>query len=181
MDGRVITWNLSVAGGACFPRFPPGAVYGSGCMSKWTEGVLALVVVLAFGLAMQVFAGDSPGGSQPNTPGAPSGGGDSAELDPAAVARGQEVVESVGCLLCHNVDGSRTSAPTFKGLYGSQRPLETGEFVTADDAYLRTSILDPASQVVQGYPANLMPDNFGDTLTAEQIDDIIAYIKSLSS
>ena len=138
--------------------------------------MLALVVVLAFGLAMQLFAGDTPGpgggdgGPGPVTPEAP---------DPEAAARGQAVMDTAGCLLCHSADGTPASAPTFKGLAGSQRPLESGEFVTADDAYLRNSIVDPASQIVQGY-SNLMPDTFGDTLTPEQIDDVIAYIKSLS-
>ncbi|HEX6946756.1 MAG TPA: cytochrome c [Acidimicrobiia bacterium] len=147
-------------------------------MSRWTEGVLALIVVLAFGLAMQLFTGDTPG---------PGGGNDNPEPttptvppDPEAAARGQAVMETAGCLLCHTVDGSRGSAPTFKGLAGASRPLETGEFVTADDAYILNSIIDPSSQIVQGY-GNLMPPNFEETLTPDQINDIIAYIKSLSS
>ena len=93
--------------------------------------------------------------------------------------QGVAVMDSAGCLLCHTVDGVPGSAPTFKGLAGSQRPLESGEFVTADDAYLLNSILDPSSQIVQGY-SNLMPETFGDTLTEDQINDVIAYIKSLS-
>lgn len=159
------------------PSFLPGAVYGSTPMSRWTEGVLALVVVLAFGLAMQLFVGDSPG--------AGDGGGGPGTVtpeppDPEAAARGQAVMETAGCFLCHSVDGTPSSAPTFKGLAGSSRPLEGGEFVTADNAYLANSIIDPGSQVVLGY-ANLMPDGFGDTLTPEQIDDIVAYINSLAS
>lgn len=146
-------------------------------MSRWTEGVLALVIVLAFGLAMQLFVGDTPGTGDGN-------GGPGTETpqppDPEAAARGQAVMDTAGCLLCHTVDGSTGSAPTFKGLAGSSRPLEGGEFVTADDAYLTNSIIDPASQIVQGYP-NLMPPDFAETLTQEQIDDIVAYIKSLAS
>lgn len=144
-------------------------------MSKWTEGVLALVIVLGFGLAMQLFVGDTPG---PGT--TVPGTEDPTEPDPAAAARGQAVMDSVGCFLCHTVDGTQGSGPTFKGLAGASRPLESGEFVTADDAYLINSIIDPGSQIVQGFP-NLMPADFEETLTAEQIDDIIAYIKSLAS
>lgn len=146
-------------------------------MSRWTEGVLALGIVLAFGLAMQLFVGDAPGTGNPGTG---PGTEDPTPSDPEAAARGEAVMASVGCTLCHTVDGSQGSAPTFKGLFGASRPLESGEFVTADENYLRNSIIDPGSQIVQGY-SNLMPPDFEETLTAEQIDDIIAYIKSLAS
>lgn len=157
------------------PSFLPRRVYGSTPMSRWTEGVLALVIVLAFGLAMQLFVGDSPGTDDPDP-----GTGTTTPSDPEAAARGQVAMDTAGCLLCHTVDGTQGSAPTFKGLAGSSRPLESGEFVTADDAYLLNSIIDPGSQIVQGY-ADLMPPDFESSLTAEQIDDIIAYIKSLAS
>jgi len=146
-------------------------------MSRWTEGALALVVVLAFGLAMQLFVGDAPdagGGDNDPTP------TNTIPDDPEAASRGEQMVEFAGCLSCHSVDGTPGQGPTFKGLAGSSRPLETGEFVTADDAYLLNSIIDPGAQVVQGY-SNLMPQNFGDELTSEQIDDIVAYLKTLAS
>lgn len=146
-------------------------------MSRWTEGVLALGIVLAFGLAMQLFVGDNPGTPSPD-PG--PGTENPTPSDPEAAARGEAVMASVGCTLCHTVDGSQGSAPTFKGLAGASRPLESGEFVTADDSYLTNSIIDPGSQIVQGY-SNLMPPDFGETLTPDQINDVIAYIKSLAS
>ena len=40
-----------------------------------------------------------------------------------------------------------------KGLYGSDRALADGSSVNADDNYIRTSVLEPAKHVVQGYPA----------------------------
>lgn len=142
-------------------------------MTKWTEGVLALVVVLTFGLGMQLFVGDGPVGGPSPTTTAPE------VVDPEAVARGEAAVNSAGCLLCHSMDGTASTGPTFKGLAGASRPLESGEFVTADDAYLINSIIDPSSQIVEGFP-DLMPKGFADTLTPQQIDDIVEYIKSLS-
>jgi cytochrome c oxidase subunit 2 len=50
----------------------------------------------------------------------------------------------------------------------------------ADEAYLRNSILNPNAKVVQGYPANVMPQDYGERLTEEQINGLIEYIKSLS-
>jgi cytochrome c oxidase subunit II len=142
-------------------------------MTKWTEGVLAVVIVLAFGLSMQLFVGDAPSTGGPTTT------QPDAEPDPAAAERGETVANSVGCLLCHTVDGTDGTGPTFKGLFGASRPLEGGGFVTADDAYLVNSIVDPGSQVVEGF-ANVMPPDFGDTLSDEQISDLVEFIKSLS-
>jgi hypothetical protein len=48
----------------------------------------------------------------------------------------------------------------------------------ADDAYIRNSILNPGDQVVQGF-ANVMPGTFGEQLSAEEIDAIVEFIRSL--
>ena len=48
-----------------------------------------------------------------------------------------------------------------------------------DDAYLRQSIIDPRSQVVQNY-ANIMPTTYS-SLSKADVDDLIAYLRELSS
>ena len=60
---------------------------------------------------------------------------------------------------------------------GSQVQLEDGTTVTADETYLRESILQPAAKIVKGYP-NVMP-SFQGRVTDEQLIALIAYIKSL--
>ena len=45
--------------------------------------------------------------------------------------------------------------------------------------YLYNSIVDPASQIVAGYPP-AMPQNFGEQLSEQQINDVIEFIVSLS-
>jgi len=95
------------------------------------------------------------------------------------IVRGLGLAKSQGCAACHSTDGSTLVGPTWKGLYGSQVTLTDGTTVTADDAYLRESILDPNAKIVKGFAPNLMPPTFGKTLTADQINDLIAYIKSL--
>ncbi len=141
-------------------------------MRRWTEGVLALAVVIAFGLGMSLYAGERSPGEGPDT-------SSPVEADPAAADRGETVANSFGCLVCHTVDGSSGTGPTFKGLAGSDRPLTTGGFVTADDDYLYNSIVDPGSQIVSGFD-NVMPAEFDAMLTEAEIDDLIAFIKSLS-
>ena len=56
--------------------------------------------------------------------------------------------------------------------------LVSGGPVKADEAYLKESITNPNAKVAKGFGPNVMPATFG-SLKPEQIDQIIAYIKSL--
>ncbi len=91
--------------------------------------------------------------------------------------KGAAVADATGCMGCHSVDGSESVGPTWLGLFGSEVQLEDGSTVTADEAYVRDSILDPESQIVAGYP-KLMPPAYS-TLEEGDIEALIAYIKSL--
>jgi cytochrome c oxidase subunit 2 len=51
--------------------------------------------------------------------------------------------------------------------------------VTADEAYIRQMILDPASQAVKGYPKGLMQSYKG-KITDTDLAKIIEYLKSLN-
>ncbi|MFQ5858916.1 MAG: c-type cytochrome [Anaerolineae bacterium] len=93
---------------------------------------------------------------------------------------GQALFQQLGCIACHSTTGEPLVGPTLKGLFGSERTLTSGGPVTADEVYLRESILDPNAKVVQGFPP-AMPPNFGDRLSAEDLDAIVVYIKSLSA
>jgi mono/diheme cytochrome c family protein len=63
---------------------------------------------------------------------------------------------SLGCQGCHSLDGSPSSGPTFKGLFGSDRKLADGTTVKADDQYLLDAILDPDRQIVDGFQPGVM-------------------------
>lgn len=94
-------------------------------------------------------------------------------------AIGQELHASQGCVACHNVSGDAGGVgPTWKGLFGSQQALTDGTTVLADEEYLRTSILAPQQQLVAGYPP-VMPGNYADVLSDQQVQAIIEYIKTL--
>ena len=96
------------------------------------------------------------------------------------LGRGQQLVAQNGCTSCHSIDGSSTGiAPTWKGLYQSQVKLNNGTTVTADEAYLTESIVNPSAKIVNGFQDNVMPKTFGTTLTQSQISDIVTYIESL--
>ncbi|MBM4425067.1 MAG: cytochrome c oxidase subunit II [Chloroflexi bacterium] len=95
------------------------------------------------------------------------------------VDRGALWAKQFGCVACHSTDGATIVGPTWQGLSGKQETLTDGTTVTVDADFLHTAIVSPDAQVPQGFAPGIMPKNFGDTLSAEQINDIIAYIESL--
>lgn len=144
-------------------------------MSSWTEGALALLIVVGLGIGLFLFSGQSLGGGTTDDT-----SGQVITVDPEAAARGQVLAEGQGCMSCHTVDGRPGSGPTWKGLAGSTRPLVSGEEVTADDSYLFASIVAPHAQVVDGYEP-IMPTFYADQLDEQQITDLVEYIKSLAA
>jgi mono/diheme cytochrome c family protein len=100
-----------------------------------------------------------------------AGGEVSAEL-------GKKLYAAQGCQACHSVDGSPGVAPSFKGLYGSERKFNDGTSTTADEDYITHSIKAPHDQVVEGYQP-VMPGNYGDVMTNTEIESLVAYIKTL--
>ena len=95
--------------------------------------------------------------------------------------RGLQVAELNGCVACHTLDGSPSVGPTWLGLFGSEELLADGGSIFVDETYLLKSILDPNAQIVEGFLPNLMPKVFEQTLSQEEIDDLIAYIRSLGN
>jgi cytochrome c2 len=63
---------------------------------------------------------------------------------------------TLGCNSCHSLDGTKSTGPTFKGLFGSTVTLTNGQTVKADEDYLLESILDPDKQIVTGYQPGVM-------------------------
>jgi len=92
------------------------------------------------------------------------------------IARGKRLVQENGCLGCHTTDGRDQVGPTWSGLYGSIENIEGGTTVQVEEGYIAKSIQSPDVEIVQGYRGGIMPAyEIGD----EEIDAIIAYIKSL--
>jgi cytochrome c oxidase subunit 2 len=94
------------------------------------------------------------------------------------VVAGGKLFAEKACSTCHLSNGTGR-APSLNGVYGGSVHLADGSNVTADDAYIRESILVPSAKLVAGYQP-LMPA-FQGQLTEEQIMSLAAYIKSLQS
>ena len=94
----------------------------------------------------------------------------------ASAEVGEQLYTQLGCIACHTTDGSRNHGPSFKGLADSKRTLAGGGSATADDAYLRESIVNPTARTVDGYPEAMMPPYpVGD----KRIDSLLLYIRGL--
>jgi cytochrome c oxidase subunit 2 len=93
--------------------------------------------------------------------------------------KGKAVVMKLGCLACHSTDGSIKIGPTWKDLYGSKVTLTDGATVTADDNYIRESVLVPGAKIVKGF-TNVMP-TFKGIISDDEITAVIAYLKTLST
>ena len=92
------------------------------------------------------------------------------------VAAGERAFRYRGCSGCHT-PGSAIRAPMLEGIYGKKVPLSDSSLVTADDQYLRDSILLPNKQIAAGYQP-IMP-TFQGQIGEDELNAIIAYLKSL--
>jgi cytochrome c oxidase subunit II len=101
------------------------------------------------------------------------GGGVTGE---SMVDAGARQFEQLGCATCHKAE-SGGRGPTLVGLFGDPEQLATGEIVTVDEAYVRESILAPATQIVNGYQP-IMP-TFQGQISEETLMQLLTYIKSL--
>jgi len=92
-------------------------------------------------------------------------------------ATGEKIFAELGCATCHRSD-TQGRGPNLQGLFGSPVQLEDGRIVTADENYVRESILDPGAKVVKGFRP-VMP-TFQGLVSEEQLNALVAYVKSLA-
>jgi cytochrome c oxidase subunit 2 len=91
---------------------------------------------------------------------------------------GERLFASLHCNTCHNAQPN-ARGPSLVNVYGSRLTLSTGKTITADDAYLRQSILNPSQHGIQGY-APIMPTYQGQ-ISEEGVFALLEYIKNLDS
>ena len=101
-------------------------------------------------------------------------------LPPGDAARGAEVFQTstpLTCVTCHSLDGSVGLGPSQQGiatLAGTRIPGMTAR------EYITQSILDTNSYIVEGFPADLMPANFIETIGPQAVADVIEYLLTLN-
>ena len=83
-----------------------------------------------------------------------------------------------GCTDCHR---NGASAPDTVGTWTRVQTerLAAAQFVGySPEQYIVESIVIPGAFVVDGYNSGLMPDDFGVRMTAQQLADIVAFLKT---
>jgi cytochrome c oxidase subunit 2 len=101
--------------------------------------------------------------------------GNTGNTTPAAA--GQQLYQTLGCASCHGANGEGGRGPTLAGAFGKMMPLQTGESVRVDEAYIRESIINPQAKLVAGF-GPIMP-TFQGQISEDQLLQLLAYIKSL--
>lgn len=107
------------------------------------------------------------------------------ELPEGDAAHGEELATSIGCTACHVLAPTgpawmATGDQPGVGARAEARFTEPDYTGSAQDAhqYLLESIVNPGVFLVPGF-TNLMPPNYGQTLTPQDTADLIAYLSTL--
>jgi cytochrome c oxidase subunit 2 len=105
---------------------------------------------------------------------ASGGGGGSGEPaeeqggeEQAAGAPGEQIFTSAGCARCHALAAAGSDAQVGPNL---------GEISDPTRRYIRTSILNPNARIAEGFQPDIMPNDFGDKLSDEELDALVKYL-----
>jgi cytochrome c2 len=102
--------------------------------------------------------------------------GESEHTADVSVSRGKSLFNGT-CASCHaTTDDDVIVGPSLAGIVDRGATRIAG--VDAE-AYIRQSIVDPRAYTVEGFPDNMMPVNYGQIFSAEDIDAIVAYLETL--
>jgi mono/diheme cytochrome c family protein len=99
-----------------------------------------------------------PGAKPPPVPGGPGG----------------QVFATNGCGSCHTLENfpnaSGTTGPDLSKVLPGQSTQE-----------IEQSIVDPNAKIAQGYPANVMPDNFKDQIAPDDLKALVQFLYEYTS
>jgi cytochrome c oxidase subunit II len=108
----------------------------------------------------QAAGGGATGGGGGATGGGGGGGG-------AAAPSGEDLFTSNGCSGCHTLAAAGATAKVGPNL---------GKLGDVDAAFIRKSIVDPNADVTKGYDPNIMPQDFGNKLSKQELDALVKYL-----
>lgn len=98
-----------------------------------------------------------PGAAPPKVPGGP----------------GAQVFANNGCGGCHTLSAAKSGGVTGPNL-DEVLPGQTS-------AMVHESIVDPNAEIAKGYPPNVMPANFEQTLSSKELEDLVEYLLESTS
>jgi mono/diheme cytochrome c family protein len=152
---------------------------------KWLVELWAFLAVAIIAFAAGVLIGDL--GSSPKTEtvhvaAAPSGGEESEAAEPAEGAEGAEsepegtgsssgsqLFASAGCGSCHTLSAANATGEVGPNLDESLAPDD-------DTQGIEVMIVEPESEVVEGYPPNVMPQDYGQKLSGPEVHQLAEFL-----
>jgi mono/diheme cytochrome c family protein len=81
---------------------------------------------------------------------------------------GAQVFANNGCGGCHTLAAAKSGGVTGPNL-DEILPGQT-------EAMIHESIVDPNAQIAKGYPANVMPANFEQTISSKELEQLVQYL-----
>ncbi|MDX6608441.1 MAG: cytochrome c oxidase subunit [Solirubrobacterales bacterium] len=98
-----------------------------------------------------------PGAAPPKVPGGP----------------GAQVFANSGCGGCHTLAAAKAG--------GTVGPNLDEVLPGQNEAMVKESIVDPNKEIAKGYPPNVMPANFEQSLSPKEIEDLVKYLLESTS
>jgi cytochrome c oxidase subunit II len=102
------------------------------------------------------------------------GGGAAAKVDAKQLfASGDADKGATACATCHTLADA--------GAKGQVGPDLDKVLKGKDATFIKQSILDPDKEIAPGFQPGVMPSNFGDTLSPEQVDALVKYLSEVTN
>ncbi|HEX6618320.1 MAG TPA: cytochrome c oxidase subunit II [Solirubrobacteraceae bacterium] len=111
--------------------------------------------------------------AKPAAGGGGAGGGGAAVNAKQLFTNGNADTGATACATCHTLADA--------GAKGQVGPDLDKVLKGKDAAFIKESILNPDKVIAPGYQPGVMPPNFGDTLSAEQVDALVKYLSQVTN
>ncbi|NOZ06161.1 MAG: transporter substrate-binding domain-containing protein, partial [Chloroflexi bacterium] len=103
--------------------------------------------------------------------------------DPAAgetLFKSDTINGNPGCNTCHSLKQGETKVgPSMAGI-ATDAAGDAKEAGLSTEDMLKQMITDPNAEIAGGFKADVMPKDFGQKLTPQQLNDIVAYLMTLT-
>ena len=133
------------------------------------SGILAGLAILASGCGSATVVSPTAETVEGALPTEPTQTVNTSQGDPAA---GKEVFASAGCAGCHTFKAAGSNATIGPDLDTALQGK--------DAAFVLESIVDPNAEIASGFQANIMPTTFDESLSDQQLADLVAFLQPSS-
>src|SRR4051794_32723455 len=116
-------------------------------------------------VSAQAFSGWLKKQTAPATPAGASPG--------QVAAVGKKTFADNGCAGCHTLSDA--------GATGTVGPNLDKALKGKDEAFIKTSIVDPNAEIAPGFGRGIMPQNFKTSIPPDQLDALVKYLKEVTS